>query len=825
MIPRYLPIPKRRGGALPLNLLLFWVGVSIAAHGQVSVDTTINAAVAAERNRQFGTAAQLYESVFFSPLFDSVQSYSKKQFVVRHLGDLYFTKLARPREAITVWKRGAALASSRRNLSDELVFLLYVGAAYIGMSDYRAANEYLLRSERLAQEAGDHVNLKRIYELFVNLYQDQGDSARARSYQIKRAALVDWTAIKDPGGVPNALVDEARSAAVVGNNQRALELYGEALKHMGETSPQRADTYYAMARVQEKADNLDEALGFYKAAYGLYQINASTPALANCASAIGVIWYQQGKLDSAIAYLDLALNLHARSESIEALATDYFNLGLVFLGIGNSEKARDAFARSVVLFEHIRSRVAGIETDDERRKYLASRLPAYEQLIGALFQNRSESLMFMVMELAQARTLFEALQKFTDRSEDRQVSIPFSEIRDGSSVEPLLLEVYRQAGHSSLDEVRRDLLGEEAALAEYFLGEDHSYVLVASRDEIATAELARPENLKSLVERYRKYLEIRAAPDLFIEACREISNALISPIWPVLKKKSHLYIIPSGPLWLIPFETLLVPELSIRSDAYDSLASTFVESYRGAGFLIRRMTLSYGQSASVLLSQLAQGYYPAKSLIAFADPSGIGSLISPTEGNRSEHGLAPIKHSRTEVQNIARLFLPDHTVLFIGEEASEENAKKALNHVRVEVVHFATHGFLSLGAVGRIGILLNRSLDEDGILEANEVARLQMEARLVVLSACETGLGDQVPGEGTMGLARAFSLAGANSVIVSLWRVTDLSTSVLMKKFYAEYASNGGRASAALQRAQISMIESEEYSAPYYWAPFILIGQ
>lgn len=121
--------------------------------------------------------------------------------------------------------------------------------------------------------------------------------------------------------------------------------------------------------------------------------------------------------------------------------------------------------------------------------------------------------------------------------------------------------------------------------------------------------------------------------------------------------------------------------------------------------------------------------------------------------------------------------------------------------------------------------MLTQSGSEDGILGVNEIARLQLHARLVVLSACETGLGDQVPGEGTMGLARAFTLAGASSVIVSLWRVPDLSTSLLMKGFYAAYASNGGKVAEALQQAQLSMIKSDEYSAPYYWAPFISIGR
>jgi CHAT domain-containing protein len=117
-----------------------------------------------------------------------------------------------------------------------------------------------------------------------------------------------------------------------------------------------------------------------------------------------------------------------------------------------------------------------------------------------------------------------------------------------------------------------------------------------------------------------------------------------------------------------------------------------------------------------------------------------------------------------------------------------------------------------------------KSSGEDGFLHPSEISALKLDADLVVMSACRTGLGKLVRGEGMMGLTRSFMLAGAKSVMVSLWSVSDRSTSVLMDEFYRNLIGRNLSRASALQRAQLTLISDKKYSHPFYWAPFILVG-
>ena len=143
-------------------------------------------------------------------------------------------------------------------------------------------------------------------------------------------------------------------------------------------------------------------------------------------------------------------------------------------------------------------------------------------------------------------------------------------------------------------------------------------------------------------------------------------------------------------------------------------------------------------------------------------------------------------------------------------------------------IHFATHGFLDELHPGRSGILLSRAPDskEDGILQTSEIMRLKLNADIVTLSACSTGLGKFVNGEGVLGLTRAFFYAGARNVAVSLWNVNDSATAALMKSFYLNLR-RGLPKREALREAKLSLLRSSQPSwrHPYFWAAFVLEGQ
>ncbi|HYY98198.1 MAG TPA: CHAT domain-containing protein, partial [Pyrinomonadaceae bacterium] len=191
--------------------------------------------------------------------------------------------------------------------------------------------------------------------------------------------------------------------------------------------------------------------------------------------------------------------------------------------------------------------------------------------------------------------------------------------------------------------------------------------------------------------------------------------------------------------------------------------------------------------------------------------------------------LARLAGTREEAREIKRLADGSgrKAVEWLDTEASESNVEgRDLRQYRV--LHFATHGLLNAERPQFTGVVLSlvgNPEGSDGFLRTDEVFNLKLSSPLVMLSACETGLGREKRGEGVMGLTRAFMYAGAPTVGVTLWSVADRSTSELMADFYKGLLGDAAATpSSAMRAARLRMIEGRRYSAPFYWAPFVLVG-
>jgi CHAT domain-containing protein len=213
-----------------------------------------------------------------------------------------------------------------------------------------------------------------------------------------------------------------------------------------------------------------------------------------------------------------------------------------------------------------------------------------------------------------------------------------------------------------------------------------------------------------------------------------------------------------------------------------------------------------------------------------------GQDASPTAESAKMQGLplARLAGTRAEAEQIVKLAKTSGTQadVWLDLDASEGNLETR-DISKYRVLHIATHGLLNAERPQFTGLVLSLigNKSEDGFLRTDEVFNLHLGAPLVMLSACETGLGKEKRGEGVMGLTRAFMYAGAPTVGVTLWSVADKSTADLMTDFYKRLlatppppASGGVSASAAMRDAQLAMITGKKYSAPFYWAPFVLVG-
>jgi CHAT domain-containing protein len=228
-------------------------------------------------------------------------------------------------------------------------------------------------------------------------------------------------------------------------------------------------------------------------------------------------------------------------------------------------------------------------------------------------------------------------------------------------------------------------------------------------------------------------------------------------------------------------------------------------------------------------------------LIAFGDPvydregadAGERSAARTTKSEvlrlYAERGFEfnRLPYTREEVTGIGALFPAAKRQVYLGAAAGEQ-AVKAENLGQYRYVHFAAHGYIDEEKPTRSGIVLSLYNDarEDGVLQMSEVMGLRLNADLVTLSACRTGLGKLVKGEGIIGLTRSFFHAGARSVVVSLWNVNDLATSELMKAFY-QNLNRGLAKDEALRQAKLTLMKGGQraWRHPYYWASFVLVGE
>jgi CHAT domain-containing protein len=316
--------------------------------------------------------------------------------------------------------------------------------------------------------------------------------------------------------------------------------------------------------------------------------------------------------------------------------------------------------------------------------------------------------------------------------------------------------------------------------------------------------------------------------------------------------EKRLLIVADGALNYVPFEALVK---SSASADYSSLP-----------YLIKSNEIIYAPSASVVGAIRQQNNNrDGRAILILADPVfnsndvrakgagsgpsgdtrglGIQSALSDVAGAPASADagaakmqglpLARLAGTRTEAEQIVKLAKASGTQAdtWLDLDASEDNVDTR-DISKYRVLHIATHGLLNAERPQFTGVVLSLvgNKNEDGFLRTDEVFNLRLGSPLVMLSACETGLGKEKRGEGVMGLTRAFMYAGAPTVGVSLWSVADKSTADLMTDFYKRLlgssAANSGAvtASAAMREAQLAMITGKKYSAPFYWAPFVLVG-
>jgi CHAT domain-containing protein/tetratricopeptide (TPR) repeat protein len=434
----------------------------------------------------------------------------------------------------------------------------------------------------------------------------------------------------------------------------------------------------------------------------------------------------------------------------------------------------------------------------------------------------------------------------------------------------------------TLDDVRRQVLDDDTALLEYSMGEERSYLFAVTRGGVSVARLPGREEVGRLVVNFRQQLiptALRrsitdlvaaaidpqrglkltsakadvtpAAVKAYADAAHALYKTVVEPAAP-LYKQSRLLVVADGALNYVPFHALVTQAPSSGAD------------FSTLEYLLKKNETIFAPSASVVAAIRQQRTIPSTTpgnMLVVADPvfdpadsravaaagpnaqqagadagraPGFDSAIADvSEGLKTGGGkrvaLVRLAGTQAEAEQIKSLAARANRKadVWLGLDASED-ALETRDLRGYRVLHFATHGLLNAERPQFTGVVLslvgNRG-GADGFLRTDEVFNLKLGSPLVMLSACETGLGREKRGEGVMGLSRAFMYAGAPTVGVTLWSVADKPTADLMASFYQGLlGTQTPTPSAAMHAARLAMLARKETSAPYFWAPFVLVG-
>ena len=643
---------------------------------------------------------------------------------------------------------------------------LQVGIVLYKFSYFSLALNSWSRALRYFIRNNDKIGESKCYTNLGNAYQSLGDYGKAIEYNEK--SLEIFKDIGDRAGESSCYTNLGNAYDSLGDYGKAIEYHEKSLeikKDIGDIDSERVVSYN-LGQIYDESDKPELAYEYYN-----HSIELSEMMGGRLVEEEHKIGFYARASEAYQGMIPLCLKLDSKEG--EAFEYTERSKSRAFLDlIANTE-----IKPSVELTSELKSLL------DDEEKYL-SKLRE--------IQMRHLSQTKVSMELGEVEGIFRKLDKIYDEIEEHDPEYVFT--RKGK---PLSMDKVQNL----LSSQRKD---GNAVLIEYFITRDKTFIfVVSSKDKelhVKTVPISW-EKLNRYVEVYWRevvdYHEFQDIGDTWLG----LSDYLIEPISEYLCEGDLIYFVPYGLLHYLPIHAL---ELNGEP-------------------VIKKHPVAYSPSASLLKFCKNKGSSELKSCVSFGVAFGKNEEaefeekiknMNKEEKEEVEEKIKKVKEIfEGESKNVAELF---STQSDDGKSATKDKViEKCIDK---DVIHFSCHGYFDDADPLSSGVKLY-----DSVLTAREIFDMRLNTELVTLSACQTGLNQRSPGDDLIGLTRAFIYAGAPSVIVSLWSVDAHSTQELMHEFYT-LLKNGTDKATALQEAQKRIMEKEGYSHPYYWAPFVLVG-
>lgn len=748
-----------------------------------------------------------------------------------------YDDLGETQEALRYYEKALDLA--RRHNADglEANTLNGLGLLYASLGQTEKAIGFYDQCLAISQARGDVVketaalnNLALIYEKLDpararELYQRTLDLGRETlNRQAQAAALSNLAFLEARIGDPARaleLSDESLALGVKRFEVPSLQARGMARRKLGDLESSRRDLQKALELSRQRQDRVRESQVTLDLARTVLKQKDLHGALDLLRSGIGIV----ESLRTKVLEDELRATFLASRQDVYGLAID------TLMALDRAEPGKGYDAEALQVSERARARslldiLAAARADLrehadpallERQRQIGNEIEALEKRRLALLEAGSN------LREADER-LGAALGEYRRIESSLRVSSP----RYAALTQPEPLSVAR---------IQSDVLDGSALLLEYALGEERSFLWAVAPDAIRSFELPPRATIEEAARRYYKALSTppepltgparKAARANLQAAADELSRMLLQPVQGMLSGQP-LLVVSDGALQYVPFGALPAPSSLDRAERVPLIAGHEVVSLPSASVLaVLRRELAGRPAAPKTLAVLANPVFQRQDRRA-VKPRGTRGAPEGPAGGIDPRKLPRLRWSQREAEAIAGLVSREKSLMALEYEATRDVAtsgKLAL----FRMVHFATHGLIDSRHPELSSLVLSlvdeKGLPKNGFLRLHDIYNLELNADLVVLSACQTALGQEIRGEGLLGLTRGFMYAGAARVLASLWSVDDRATSVLMRRFYGHMISDGMSPAEALRQTQIWMSRDASWNSPYYWAPFSLQGE
>ncbi len=758
--------------------------------------------------------------------------------------------------------------------------LTTMGLDYWNMGNYTKALDCQKKALSISRGIADKIGMNLQIGNLANLYRELGEFDRALHYYNEALALSRETGNKG---------DEAMHLGNIGTihqtrkeYDKALDLYNKAIDLCQEVQNKKSESVflgnigeiYISLRKYNKADE------YLKEALKIAQEISHKRMMASSHAKLGDLYMNMKKYAIAYTYFSKALKIAQNIN--EPIGIMEANMGLsVSYNQQNYYKKSLFYAEKAV--KQVETMRTSITTEEFKTGFFAYNIHVYDQALDVCSdlhakypEEKYDFRSFSIVEKAKARSLldimyqgkiFQNLSEIPDSIQHRLITCEYDiekkyqelsnelneskEAQDKSFVLKLeeQLEDLKREKEKILDylgkkfphyytltnpviytinDVQQKLLNDNQALIEYFVGDKDIFmwIITKTEQEFITLNISKTDlenrlvaispifnKQKQILETKIDYRWANIRLDLLYQLYKDL---LETPAAAFLNNTKELIIVPDDILNYFPFEILVT---HLQEDEVIYLIEDYAISYAPSASLLNPDLKSVNKAKDNLLA-MGNPYFKTEKKKSFWQQfDSIIKYRAIFRGNNFQQ----LPDAEAEVKTIAKNF--ENPTVCIGKQANEKRFKQIASDFNI--IHLATHFLVDDSQPMYSKIVLSQTDNEveDGLIETFEIYNMRLNADMVVLSGCNTGMGILKRGEGLMGISRAFLYAGVSSLIVSLWPVEDKSTSVLMDSFY-QYLNKGYNKNRALQKAKIDLIQSKDYKKdPFYWAPFVLIGR